>query len=235
MNESTSPGRTGSTSPATAHDEGEQAAGRRGREADPRGETPVLYVGGGVIKANATEELVELATTGRLPVVTTLMARGAFPDSHELCLGMPGMHGDYTAVTAMQKADLSWLGGIRPAASVRWMRAPCPPDPIRYVAWSPSVVVGIRDRAGTGSHAMPIRLPRSTPVHSAPATERTIRVVGTVPYTPSQPGEGRRRGTLAVRQIRPAAASRRGPGSRSRSPRRNRCRCPHGPRCGRPA
>nr|MBA3764330.1 acetolactate synthase large subunit [Actinomycetota bacterium] len=67
---------------------------------------PVLYVGGGVIKANANKELFDLATTGQLPVVTTLMARGAFPDSHPLCLGMPGMHGNYTAVTAMQEADL---------------------------------------------------------------------------------------------------------------------------------
>jgi len=67
---------------------------------------PVLYVGGGVIKANASKELFRLATDGRLPVTTTLMARGAFPDTHELALGMPGMHGAYTAVTAMQKADL---------------------------------------------------------------------------------------------------------------------------------
>ena len=74
---------------------------------------PVLYVGGGVIKADATEELFELATTGHLPVVTTLMARGAFPDSHELALGMPGMHGVYTAVTAMQKADLLVAIGAR--------------------------------------------------------------------------------------------------------------------------
>ena len=51
---------------------------------------PVLYVGGGVIKAEATEELFELATVGHLPVVTTLMARGAFPDAHELCLGHAG-------------------------------------------------------------------------------------------------------------------------------------------------
>jgi acetolactate synthase-1/2/3 large subunit len=76
-------------------------------------ERPVLYVGGGVIKANATPELFELATMGRLPVVTTLMARGAFPDSHELCLGMPGMHGNYTAVTAMQRADLLVALGSR--------------------------------------------------------------------------------------------------------------------------
>jgi acetolactate synthase I/II/III large subunit len=76
-------------------------------------ERPVLYVGGGVIKAEATKELYELATTGELPVVTTLMARGAFPDSHELCLGMPGMHGGYTAVTAMQKADLLVALGAR--------------------------------------------------------------------------------------------------------------------------
>jgi acetolactate synthase-1/2/3 large subunit len=76
-------------------------------------ERPVLYVGGGVIKANATPELFELATMGRLPVVTTLMARGALPDSHELCLGMPGMHGNYTAVTAMQRADLLVALGSR--------------------------------------------------------------------------------------------------------------------------
>jgi acetolactate synthase-1/2/3 large subunit len=74
---------------------------------------PVLYVGGGVIKANATKELFTLATAGRLPVVTTLMARGAFPDSHELCLEMPGMHGNYTAVTALQKADLLVALGAR--------------------------------------------------------------------------------------------------------------------------
>jgi acetolactate synthase-1/2/3 large subunit len=76
-------------------------------------ERPVLYVGGGVIKANATQELFQLATEGRLPVVTTLMARGAFPDSNELCLGMPGMHGNYTAVTAMQRADLLVALGAR--------------------------------------------------------------------------------------------------------------------------
>ena len=74
---------------------------------------PVLYVGGGVIKAEATEELMKLATIAQLPVVTTLMARGAFPDSHELCLGMPGMHGNYTAVTAMQKSDLLIALGAR--------------------------------------------------------------------------------------------------------------------------
>jgi acetolactate synthase-1/2/3 large subunit len=76
-------------------------------------ERPVLYVGGGVVKAEASKELFDLATEGRLPVVTTLMARGAFPDSHELCLGMPGMHGGYTAVTAMQKADLLVAIGAR--------------------------------------------------------------------------------------------------------------------------
>jgi acetolactate synthase I/II/III large subunit len=74
---------------------------------------PVLYVGGGVIKAEATKELFELATKGTLPVVTTLMARGAFPDSNELCYEMPGMHGNYTAVMAMQKADLLIALGSR--------------------------------------------------------------------------------------------------------------------------
>ena len=76
-------------------------------------ERPVLYVGGGVIKADASKELFRLATDGALPVTTTLMARGAFPDTHELALGMPGMHGAYTAVTAMQKADLLVALGAR--------------------------------------------------------------------------------------------------------------------------
>ena len=74
---------------------------------------PVLYVGGGVIKAEATKELYQVATKAELPVVTTLMARGAFPDAHELCLEMPGMHGNYTAVMAMQKADLLIAVGAR--------------------------------------------------------------------------------------------------------------------------
>jgi acetolactate synthase-1/2/3 large subunit len=67
---------------------------------------PVLYVGGGVLKARAADALRELAELIDTPVVTTLMARGAFPDSHPLCLGMPGMHGNATAITAMQKSDL---------------------------------------------------------------------------------------------------------------------------------
>ena len=54
-----------------------------------------------------------MAELGNLPVVTTLMARGAFPDSHELCLGMPGMHGNYTAVTAIQQSDLLIAMGSR--------------------------------------------------------------------------------------------------------------------------
>ncbi len=74
---------------------------------------PVLYVGGGVLKARATEALRALAERTGFPVVTTLMARGAFPDSHPQCLGMPGMHGNYTAVTAMQRADLLVALGAR--------------------------------------------------------------------------------------------------------------------------
>ena len=69
-------------------------------------ERPVLYVGGGVLKAHAAAELRLLADLTGIPVVTTLMARGAFPDSHSHNLGMPGMHGNVTAVTAMQKSDL---------------------------------------------------------------------------------------------------------------------------------
>ncbi|MEU6129692.1 acetolactate synthase large subunit [Saccharopolyspora sp. NPDC047091] len=74
---------------------------------------PVLYVGGGVLKAEATEQLRELAETTGIPVVTTLMARGAFPDSHPLHLGMPGMHGKVAAVAAMQRSDLLIALGAR--------------------------------------------------------------------------------------------------------------------------
>src|SRR6516165_4032739 len=74
---------------------------------------PVLYVGGGILKSRAATALRELAELTGFPVVTTLMARGAFPDDHELCLGMPGMHGNYTAVTSMQKADLLIALGSR--------------------------------------------------------------------------------------------------------------------------
>lgn len=76
-------------------------------------ERPVLYVGGGVLKARGSEVLLELAELTDIPVVTTLMARGAFPDSHELCLGMPGMHGNYTAITAIQRSDLLIAMGSR--------------------------------------------------------------------------------------------------------------------------
>jgi acetolactate synthase-1/2/3 large subunit len=74
---------------------------------------PVLYVGGGVLKARAAHELRVLADLTGIPVVTTLMARGAFPDSHPHHLGMPGMHGTVAAVTALQKADLIVALGAR--------------------------------------------------------------------------------------------------------------------------
>ena len=74
---------------------------------------PVLYVGGGVLKARAAAELAALAELTGIPVVTTLMARGAFPDSHRQHLGMPGMHGTVAAVTALQKADLLICLGAR--------------------------------------------------------------------------------------------------------------------------
>ncbi len=76
-------------------------------------ERPVLYVGGGVLKSRGAEALRALAEIGNFPVVTTLMARGAFPDSHELNLGMPGMHGNYTAITAIQESDLLIAMGSR--------------------------------------------------------------------------------------------------------------------------
>ncbi len=74
---------------------------------------PVLYVGGGVVKAGASAVLRELAEISGAPVITTLMARGAFPDSHPQHLGMPGMHGTVAAVGALQKSDLIVALGAR--------------------------------------------------------------------------------------------------------------------------
>ncbi|WP_296135948.1 acetolactate synthase large subunit [uncultured Corynebacterium sp.] len=74
---------------------------------------PVLYVGGGVIKANASAELAEFVEKTGIPVVTTLMALGSFPDSHPLHMGMPGMHGSVSAVASLQKADVVIAIGTR--------------------------------------------------------------------------------------------------------------------------
>ena len=74
---------------------------------------PILYVGGGIINSKSNKELYELAISTNIPVVTTLMGRGSFPDGHELSLGMPGMHGNYTATTSLQKSDLLIAIGVR--------------------------------------------------------------------------------------------------------------------------
>lgn len=74
---------------------------------------PVFYVGGGVIRAHASKELRALAELTGIPVVTTLMARGAFPDSHPQHMGMPGMHGSVGAVGALQQSDLLITLGAR--------------------------------------------------------------------------------------------------------------------------
>jgi acetolactate synthase-1/2/3 large subunit len=93
--------------------DGDPALIREAAELLLTAERPVIYAGGGILKARAADALRELAERTGIPVVTTLMARGCFPDSHPLCLGMPGMHGNYTAVTAMQKSDLLIALGSR--------------------------------------------------------------------------------------------------------------------------
>jgi acetolactate synthase-1/2/3 large subunit len=76
-------------------------------------ERPILYVGGGILNADACDELLELAQVGRLPVVTTLMAKGGFPESHELHFGWPGMHGPKWSNWALNKADVLVAVGAR--------------------------------------------------------------------------------------------------------------------------
>ncbi|MEV0648469.1 acetolactate synthase large subunit [Phytomonospora sp. NPDC050363] len=95
----------------TLHPHGKQV--RQAAELLAAAARPVLYVGGGVLKAGATDELYELAEKSGAPVVTTLMARGAFPDSHPQHVGMPGMHGTVSAVYALQRSDLIVALGAR--------------------------------------------------------------------------------------------------------------------------
>jgi acetolactate synthase-1/2/3 large subunit len=91
----------------------DEEAVARAVELISQSERPILYVGGGTLKSRASGELLAFAERTRIPVVTTLMARGAFPDSHDQHLGMPGMHGMYPAVTAIQNCDLLISLGAR--------------------------------------------------------------------------------------------------------------------------
>lgn len=92
---------------------GDPALIRRAAELIIASERPVIYAGGGILKARGADALRELADLTGIHVVTTLMARSAFDDLHPLALGMPGMHGNYTAVTALQKSDLLIALGSR--------------------------------------------------------------------------------------------------------------------------
>ncbi len=93
--------------------EGDPAAIAAAVELIIAAERPVIYSGGGILRSRAAQALLELAELTGIPVVTTLMNRGGFPDDHPQCLGMPGMHGNYTAVMAMQESDLLIALGAR--------------------------------------------------------------------------------------------------------------------------
>jgi acetolactate synthase-1/2/3 large subunit len=165
---------------------------------------PVIYAGGGLLKARAAEVLRELAEMCRLPVVTTLMARGVFPDDHELCLGMPGMHGNYTAVTAMQRADLlialgsrfddrvtGRVGDFAPGAKV--IHVDIDPAELGKVRTPDVPIVGdcrnvIEElvrvlREGGGADAQPDRTPWLT-------TVKDWQAQYPLTYEPAEPGEG---------------------------------------------
>jgi acetolactate synthase-1/2/3 large subunit len=93
--------------------EGNQKQIRQAAKALASAQRPVIYAGGGVVNANASEELVEFATSDRFPVTCTLMGLGAFPAPHEQWLGMLGMHGTRAANYAMDEADLICAVGAR--------------------------------------------------------------------------------------------------------------------------
>jgi acetolactate synthase-1/2/3 large subunit len=86
---------------------------RAAAEAIARAKRPVLYVGGGTLNADACDELLRVAELWELPVVTTLMAKSAFPETHELHFGWPGMHGAKWSNWAMNKCDVLVAVGAR--------------------------------------------------------------------------------------------------------------------------
>ncbi|RLP76529.1 acetolactate synthase large subunit [Mycetocola tolaasinivorans] len=136
---------------------------------------PVFYVGGGVIRGRASEELLELAERTGVPIVTTLMARGAFPDSHPQNLGMPGMHGTVPAVLALQESDLIVALGARfddrvtgkadlfaPEAKV--VHVDIDPAEISKIRIADVPIVGdVKDVIGDLSAAYAQALPETTP------------------------------------------------------------------------
>ena len=160
---------------------------------------PVLYVGGGVIRSQASAELLELAETTGAPVVTTLMARGAFPDSHPQHLGMPGMHGTVPAVLALQES--------RPASS-RSAPASTTASPARRASSRRT------PRSCTSTSTRPRSARSARPTCRSWATPKTSSSTSTAAYARCR--EGARRPTLAewwARLERPARAS-----SRSATP-----------------
>ncbi len=86
---------------------------KRAADIISKAKQPVIYVGGGIIAAEATKELLELAQAINAPVTTTLMGKGAFPDDNPLCVGMPGMHGTKYANYAIQESDVLIAVGVR--------------------------------------------------------------------------------------------------------------------------
>src|SRR5690606_26313166 len=103
----------GAASPPPPAPEPDATSVARARDELVRSTRPVLYVGGGVVNADATGPLLALAERLRVPVVTTLMAKGAFPEDHELFFGWPGMHGAMWANLALDRADLVVAVGAR--------------------------------------------------------------------------------------------------------------------------
>src|SRR6266540_6661942 len=128
---------------------------------------PILYVGGGAINANACTELLELAEAGGIPVVTTLMAKGAFPDSHPLALGAPGMHGSKWANWALNKADLVVAVGSRFDDRVTGKLTAFAPGAMGPVAW--------RRQVDEWRAAYPLRYDREGDVLKPQAVIETLR------------------------------------------------------------
>lgn len=179
---------------------------------------PVIYAGGGAVKAKASDSLRRLAELTRIYTVTTLMARGVLDDDHPLCLGMPGMHGNYTAVTAMQKSDLLITLGARfddrvtgdleafaPDAKV--IHADIDPAEIGKNRYADLGIVGdVRTVTDLLIEALQIELAKQGPLQTQEWSSKLNQWRRDYPYRYSQPEEGPLKPQFVIEKISEAAS-----------------------------
>ena len=158
---------------------------------------PVLYVGGGTLNGDACGELLELAEAGSLPVITTLMGKGAFPETHELHFGWPGMHGPKWSNLAMNTCDVLVAIGARFDDRVTGkLAAFAPGATVVHLDIDPAEISKLRER----------RHPRRRPARDRRSRRSPARSRGTAPRACRHPSRGSTRSAPGARSSRSATA-----------------------------